>query len=58
MDRCGAVVVPDDKPEALYTGWGQESVPAFLKPLLSSPKVDLSLWTAEDLKLDDLDLSD
>ena len=58
LDRCGAVVIPDNEPEAQYTGWGQESVPALLKPLLSGPKVDLKMWTAEDLKLDDLDLSD
>merc|ERR1712114_144389 len=43
LDRCGAVVIPDDEPEAMYTGWGQESVPALLKPLLSGPKVDFWL---------------
>ena len=58
LDRCGAVVVPDNEPEAQYTGWGQESVPALLKPLQSGLKVDLKMWTAEQLKLDDLDLSD
>merc|ERR1712112_535547 len=58
LDRCGAGVIPDDKPEALYTGWGQESVPALLKPLLSGPKVDLSMQTAKDMKLDDLGLTD
>ena len=58
LDRCGAVVVPDNEPEAQYTGWGQESVPALLKPLQSGLKVDLKMWTAEQLKLDDLDLSE
>ena len=49
----------DDYQDASFTGWGQVSVPALLKPLLTSPKVDLRAWSAENnLKLDDLGLTD
>ena len=58
LDECGAMVVPDGEPGAQYTGWGQESVPALLKQLQSGPKVDLKMWTAEQLKLNDLNLDE
>ena len=58
LDECGAVVVPEDEPGACYTGWGQESVPALLRALQSSPKVDLEIQSAERLKLDDLNLDE
>lgn len=53
LDGCRAVVVPDDDLEASFTGWGQELVPALLKPLL-----DLRTWSVENMKLDDLGMTD
>ena len=58
LDKGWAVVVPADEVAAQWTGWGQESVPALLKPLLSGPRVELNMDRAEHLKLDDLDLDD
>ena len=37
LDVSGAVVVPDNSPEAGYSGWGQEAVFAVFKPLQSPP---------------------
>ena len=37
QDSCGAYVVSDDCPEAGYSGWGEEAVPAVFKPLQSPP---------------------
>ena len=58
LDECGAVVVPADEPAAQWTGWGQESVPALLKPLQSGPRVELKVDGSEELMLDDLGLDD
>ena len=33
LDGSGAVVVADGDPEAGYSGWGEEAVPAVFKPL-------------------------
>ena len=52
------VVVPANEVAAQWTGWGQESLPALLKPLLSDPRVELNMDRAEHLKLNDLDLID
>ena len=58
LDECGAVVIPANEVGAQWTAWGQESVPALLKPLLSGPRVELNMDRAEHLKLNDLDLND
>ena len=44
MDSSGAVIAPD-VPEAGYSAWGQEVVPALIKSLQSPPQVDIQ---AED----------
>ena len=33
LDSSGAVVIPDDDPEAGYSGWGGEDVSRVFKPL-------------------------
>ena len=33
LDSSGAVVIPDDDPEAGYSGWGEEAVSRVFKPL-------------------------
>ena len=38
---CGAVVIPEGNPEAGFSGWGEEDVPAIFRPLLTSPQVPL-----------------
>ena len=52
LDICGAAVIPEGNPEAGFSGWGEEDVPAIFRPLLTSPQVPL--WQEED----ELDLSD
>ncbi len=52
LDICGAVVIPEGNPEAGFSGWGEEDVPAIFRPLLTSPKVPL------EQEQDELDLSD
>ena len=32
LDSCGAVVFPDDNPEAGFSGWDEEAVSAVFKP--------------------------
>ena len=55
LDSCGAVVIPDDDPEAGYSGWGEEAVSAVFKPLQSPPQIDIQTKD-DELQLDDLDL--
>ena len=53
LDMSGAVVTPEDHPEAgPNPGWGEEDVPAIFRPLLSSPDLPL-----EQEESDELDLS-
>ena len=53
LDSSGAVVAPD-VPEAGYSAWGQEVVPAMFESLQSPPRVDIR---AEDDELE-LDVFD
>ena len=55
LDSSGAVVVPDDCPEAGYSGWGEEAVSAVFKPLQSPPQIDNPIED-DELQLDGLDL--
>ena len=41
LDISGTAVVPEGNPEAGYTGWEEENVPAIVKPLLTLPQVPL-----------------
>ena len=50
------MVIPNTDPSAQFTGWGQESVSALLRPLQSGPKVELNV--DRRLQLDDLDFSE
>ena len=52
LDISGAAVVPDGNPEAGYTGWGEENVPAIFKPLLVPPQAPIRQ------EEDELDLTD
>ena len=52
LDISGAVVIPDDNPEAGFTGWGEEDVPAVFKPLVVPPQVTIKT------EVDELDLND
>ena len=52
MDIIGTVVVPDDNPEAGFTGWGEEDVPTVFKPLVVPPQVTIKT------EVDELDLND
>ena len=52
LEISGAVVIPDDNPEAGFTGWGEEDVPSVFKPLLVPPQVAIRQ------EHDELDLSD
>ena len=52
LEISGAVVVPDDNPEAGFIGWGEEDVPSVFKPLLVPPQVSIRQ------EHDELDLSD
>ena len=38
LDISGAVVIPEDNPEAGYTGLGEEDVPTIFKPLWLLPR--------------------
>ena len=55
LDSCGAAVMTEDNPEAGYSGWGQETVSAVFRPLLSPPQIDLET-ELDELELDDLGL--
>ena len=55
LDSSGAVVIPDDDPEAGYSGWGEEAVSAVFIPLQSPPQIDIQT-EHDELQLDDLDL--
>ena len=55
LDSSGAVVVPDDNPEAGFSGWGEEAVSAVFKPLQSPPQIDIPTED-DELQLDDLEL--
>ena len=55
LDSSGAVVIPDDDPEAGYSGWGEEAVSAVFKPLQSPPQIDIQTED-DELQLSDLDL--
>ena len=52
LDICGAVVIPEGNPEAGYTGWEEEDVPAIFKPLMVPPQVPIRQ------EEDELDLTD
>ena len=54
MDICGAVVIPEGNPEAGFSGWGEENVPAIFRPLLTSPQVPL-VQEQDKLDLSDID---
>ena len=41
LEISGAAVVPDDNPEAGFTGRGEKDVPSVLKPLIVSPQVSI-----------------
>ena len=54
LDGSGAVVIPDDNPEEVHPGYGEEAVFAMIKLLQSPPQNDIK--TEEDeLELDDLE---
>ena len=55
MDSSGAVVVPQDDPDAGFSGWGGESVSAVYRPLQIPPQIDIESEPG-NLVLDDLDL--
>ena len=55
LDSSGAVVIPDDDPEAGYSSWGEEAVSAAFKPLQSLSQIDIHTED-DELQLDDLDL--
>ena len=54
LDICGAVVIPEGNPEAGFSGWGEENVPAIFRPLLTSPQVPL-VQEQDELDLSDID---
>ena len=37
LEISGAAVIPDDNPEAGYTGWGEQDVPLVFKLLGCEP---------------------
>ena len=55
LDSSGAVVIPDDNPEAGFSGLGEEAVSVVFKPLQSHSQIDI-LTKDDELQLDDLDL--
>ena len=55
LDSCGAAVIPRNHPDAGYSSWGQETVPALFRPFQSSPQIDIQA-EPDELDLSDLDL--
>ena len=45
----------EDNPVAVYSGWGQETVSAVFRPLLSLPQIDIET-EPDELELNDLGL--
>ena len=52
LEISGAAVIPDENPEAGFTGLGEEDVPSVFKPLMVSPQVPIQA------EVDELDLPD
>ena len=55
LDSSGAVIIPDDCPEAGYSIWVEEALSAVYKPLKSPPNIDIPIEDNE-LLLDDQEL--
>ena len=53
FDSSGPVVVLDDDPEAGYSGWIEEAVPAVLKQLWSPPQIEIKIED-DELELNNL----
>ena len=55
LDSSGAVIIPDDCPEAGYSIWVEKALSAVYKPLKSPPNIDIPIED-DELLLDDQEL--